>query len=179
MSVKFLGMLNEFRSAVRGNLTDEAMAASSVRRMLARLDPAAHNGAPLPGLNRAAIKSHGGSDRTGLTRAILEAGREARLAAEQTVEIRANLVHAAFVEAVTGPALQVEHLPALHVRVRQQHVDIGQLFRRDDRPLIPIAIRIAAGIAPGQQQTHRADNAEQPTQFEVRSQIKAPAHLDS
>ena len=78
MSVKFLGMLNEFRSTVRGNLTDEAMAASSVRRMLARLDPAAHNGAPLPGLNRVAIKSHGGSHRTGLTRAILEAGREAR-----------------------------------------------------------------------------------------------------
>ena len=71
-------MLAEFRSAVSGNLTDEALSAPSVRRMLARLDPAAHNGAPLLGLNGVAVKSHGGSDRRGLTRAILEAGREAR-----------------------------------------------------------------------------------------------------
>ncbi|MGH8034385.1 MAG: phosphate acyltransferase, partial [Lysobacterales bacterium] len=50
----------------------------ALRRRLARLDPAAHNGAPLLGLNGVVIKSHGHANVTAMTHAILEAGREAR-----------------------------------------------------------------------------------------------------
>jgi glycerol-3-phosphate acyltransferase PlsX len=74
-------LLQEFRAALKSSVASRAgaaLAAPSLKRMLARLDPAAHNGAPLLGLNGVAVKSHGGSDCKGLTRAILEAGREAR-----------------------------------------------------------------------------------------------------
>jgi glycerol-3-phosphate acyltransferase PlsX len=74
-------LVGEFKTALAQNLASRAgalLAGPSLRRMLAHLDPAAHNGAPLLGLNGVAIKSHGSSDRKGLTRAILEAGREAR-----------------------------------------------------------------------------------------------------
>jgi glycerol-3-phosphate acyltransferase PlsX len=74
-------LVREFKQALDENLASRLgalLAGPSLRRMLAHLDPAAHNGAPLLGLNGVAIKSHGSSDRKGLTRAILEAGREAR-----------------------------------------------------------------------------------------------------
>lgn len=54
------------------------LAGPALRRMLAWLDPSAHNGAPLLGLNGVVVKSHGRADSKALTRAILEAGREAR-----------------------------------------------------------------------------------------------------
>jgi phosphate acyltransferase len=54
------------------------LAAPALRSMLAQIDPAAHNGAPLLGLNGVVVKSHGGSSVKATTRAILEAGREAR-----------------------------------------------------------------------------------------------------
>lgn len=54
------------------------LARPALRRMLAPLDPSEHNGAPLLGLNRVVVKSHGGADTKAMTRAILEAGREAR-----------------------------------------------------------------------------------------------------
>lgn len=54
------------------------MASSALRSMLAQIDPAAHNGAPLLGLNGVVVKSHGSSNVKATTRAILEAGREAR-----------------------------------------------------------------------------------------------------
>ncbi|MEJ2384108.1 MAG: phosphate acyltransferase PlsX [Xanthomonadales bacterium] len=63
-----------------------ALAAPSLRRALARLDPSAHNGAPLLGLRRIAVKSHGGADLAGMTRAILEAGREARRQVPRKIE---------------------------------------------------------------------------------------------
>ena len=53
-------------------------ARASLRRLLARMDPSAHNGAPLLGLNGVAVKSHGGADSAAMTQAILEGGREAR-----------------------------------------------------------------------------------------------------
>jgi glycerol-3-phosphate acyltransferase PlsX len=82
-------LVKEFRQALGENLMSRAgalLAGPSLRRMLAHLDPAAHNGAPLLGLNGVAIKSHGSSDCKGLTRAILEAGREARRQVHQRIE---------------------------------------------------------------------------------------------
>jgi glycerol-3-phosphate acyltransferase PlsX len=54
--------------------------------MLAHLDPSAHNGAPLLGLNGVVVKSHGGADCKAMTRAILEAGREARRKVPEKIE---------------------------------------------------------------------------------------------
>ena len=74
-------LLTEFKGALGSNLASRAgaaLAGPSLKQMLARLDPAAHNGAPLLGLNGVAVKSHGGSGVKGYKRAILEAGREAR-----------------------------------------------------------------------------------------------------
>ncbi|MBT8040543.1 MAG: phosphate acyltransferase PlsX [Xanthomonadales bacterium] len=74
-------LMQQFREAFSDNLASKAgawLAAPTLKRMLARLDPSAHNGAPLLGLRRVAVKSHGSSDLKGMTRAILEAGREAR-----------------------------------------------------------------------------------------------------
>lgn len=74
-------LMKEFRDALGENIVSRAgaaLAGPSLKRMLARLDPSAHNGAPLLGLSKVALKSHGGSDLKGMTRAILEAGREAR-----------------------------------------------------------------------------------------------------
>ena len=81
--------LKEIRDAINTNLASRlggAMVAPSLRRVLARLDPAAHNGAPLLGLKGVAVKSHGGTDVAGLTRAILEAGREARRQVPRRIE---------------------------------------------------------------------------------------------
>ncbi len=87
------GLARMFLSEVRGALDSSVvsriggwLAAPSLRRMVARFDPAAHNGAPLLGLNGVAVKSHGGTDIAGLTRAILEAGREARRQVPRRIE---------------------------------------------------------------------------------------------
>jgi glycerol-3-phosphate acyltransferase PlsX len=82
-------LLKQFRGAFGHSLLSRAgavLAGPSLRRMLAHLDPAAHNGAPLLGLNGVAIKSHGSSGCEGLTRAILEAGREARRQVHKRIE---------------------------------------------------------------------------------------------
>jgi glycerol-3-phosphate acyltransferase PlsX len=74
-------LMKQFRSVFTENLLSRAgaaLAGPSIKRMLAHLDPSAHNGAPLLGLSKVAVKSHGSSDLNGMTRAILEAGREAR-----------------------------------------------------------------------------------------------------
>ena len=74
-------LMRQFRETFSENLASRAgaaLAGNALKRMLARLDPSAHNGAPLLGLGKVAVKSHGGSDLKGMTRAILEAGREAR-----------------------------------------------------------------------------------------------------
>lgn len=86
----------EFRAALTANVASRAgalLAAPALRRMLARLDPAAHNGAPLLGLNGVAVKSHGGSEQKGMTRAILEAGREARRQVPRRIEASIHKYH--------------------------------------------------------------------------------------
>jgi glycerol-3-phosphate acyltransferase PlsX len=82
-------LLSEFRTTMESSLASKAgalLARSSLKKMLARLDPAAHNGAPLLGLNGVAVKSHGSSDEKGMKRAILEAGREARRQVHRRIE---------------------------------------------------------------------------------------------
>lgn len=54
------------------------LAGPPMKRMLARLDPGKHNGAPLLGLRGVVVKSHGGAGRVATRHAILEAFREAR-----------------------------------------------------------------------------------------------------
>ena len=82
-------LMRSFREALSENVAARAgalLAGPALRRMLARLDPSAHNGAPLLGLSRVAVKSHGGADLDGMTRAIREAGREARRQVPRTIE---------------------------------------------------------------------------------------------
>ena len=89
-------LLKQFRSALNDTVASRAgaaLAGKSLKRMLARLDPSAHNGAPLLGLNNVAVKSHGGSDTKGLTRAILEAGREARRQVPKKIEASIHRYH--------------------------------------------------------------------------------------
>jgi glycerol-3-phosphate acyltransferase PlsX len=74
-------LLMELKSALDESVFSRlgaALAAPSLRRLLARRDPSAHNGAPLLGLQGVAVKSHGNADCKGLTQAILEAAREVR-----------------------------------------------------------------------------------------------------
>ncbi|HKX56015.1 MAG TPA: phosphate acyltransferase PlsX [Xanthomonadales bacterium] len=74
-------LVSELRRTLDSSLMSRLgawLAASALRSMLAQIDPAAHNGAPLLGLNGVVVKSHGGSNVKATTRAILEAGREAR-----------------------------------------------------------------------------------------------------
>jgi len=62
------------------------LARPALRGMLSQLDPSAHNGAPLLGLKDVVVKSHGGADCKAMTRAILEAGREARRRVPEKIE---------------------------------------------------------------------------------------------
>jgi glycerol-3-phosphate acyltransferase PlsX len=87
---------SQLRSALSETVASRlgaALAAPSLKRMLARLDPATHNGAPLLGLNGVAVKSHGGSEIEGLTRAILEGGREARRQVPKRIEASIHQYH--------------------------------------------------------------------------------------
>jgi glycerol-3-phosphate acyltransferase PlsX len=82
-------MVRAFKDALSENMVSRAgafLARPSLRRMLAHLDPAAHNGAPLLGLNGVVVKSHGSADGRGLSRAILEAGRQARRQVHREIE---------------------------------------------------------------------------------------------
>jgi glycerol-3-phosphate acyltransferase PlsX len=54
------------------------LAGRALKGMLARLDPSAHNGAPLLGLRGVVVKSHGHADAKAYTQAILEAAQAAR-----------------------------------------------------------------------------------------------------
>jgi len=79
----------ELRRALKsgaGSRLGAWLAWPALRRMLAHLDPSAHNGAPLLGLNGVVVKSHGGADCKAMTRAILEAGREARRKVPEKIE---------------------------------------------------------------------------------------------
>jgi len=94
-------LMAQVRGAFKESLLSRSgllLAGPALKRALARLDPSAHNGAPLLGLNRVAVKSHGGSDVKGMTRAILEAGREARRQVPERIEA---LVHEYQLESAT------------------------------------------------------------------------------
>ena len=86
-------LMSEVKGALQENVLSKlgaALVAPSLRRLLARRDPSAHNGAPLLGLKGVAVKSHGSADRQGLTQAILEAGREVRRQVPQRI---GNSIH--------------------------------------------------------------------------------------
>lgn len=78
--------LRQVLSAGVRNRMGAWLARPALRSMLSQLDPSAHNGAPLLGLNGVVVKSHGGADRKAMTRAILEAGREARRRVPEKIE---------------------------------------------------------------------------------------------
>ncbi len=69
------------------------LAGPALGRLLVRRDPSSHNGAPLLGLNGVAIKSHGAANCDGMTRAILEAGREARQQVPKRIEASIRKYH--------------------------------------------------------------------------------------
>lgn len=86
-------LMSEVMGALQENALSKlgaALAGPSLRRLLARRDPSAHNGAPLLGLNGVAVKSHGSADRRGITQAILEAEREVRRQVPQRI---GNSIH--------------------------------------------------------------------------------------
>jgi glycerol-3-phosphate acyltransferase PlsX len=86
----------ELRQALDSNTRSRLgawLAGPALRRMLAWLDPSAHNGAPLLGLNGVVVKSHGRVDSKALTRAILEAGREARRRVPEKIETSIRTFH--------------------------------------------------------------------------------------
>ena len=89
-------MLTELKATFNENWVSKLgamLAGSSLRRLLARRDPSAHNGAPLLGLRGVAVKSHGSADCKGLTQAIIEAGREARRQVPKRIEASIHEYH--------------------------------------------------------------------------------------
>jgi glycerol-3-phosphate acyltransferase PlsX len=86
-------LLRQFRDALGDDGGDRVNETPALRRLLARLDPSEHNGAPLLGLNGVAVKSHGGADVRGMTRAILEAGREMRRQVPRKIEASIQQSH--------------------------------------------------------------------------------------
>jgi len=89
-------MTREFKDALNSSFSSRLgafLAAPALRQLLVRRDPSAHNGAPLLGLKGVAVKSHGGSDCKGLTRAILEAAREARRQVPSQIEASLHAHH--------------------------------------------------------------------------------------
>ncbi len=67
------GLELNWRSSLGAKLLKPALSG-----VLARFDPAQHNGAPLLGLKGVVVKSHGSAERAAMLQAILEAGDEAR-----------------------------------------------------------------------------------------------------
>jgi glycerol-3-phosphate acyltransferase PlsX len=89
-------MLTELKATFNENWISKlgaGLAGSSLRRLLARRDPSAHNGAPLLGLRGVAVKSHGGADCKGLAQALAEAGREARRQVPKRIEASIHEYH--------------------------------------------------------------------------------------
>lgn len=71
------GALKDTMYSTRRARLGAAMAGPALRRLVARFDPAKHNGAPLLGLDGVVVKSHGSSRVPATTQAILEACDEA------------------------------------------------------------------------------------------------------
>ncbi|HKJ18141.1 MAG TPA: phosphate acyltransferase PlsX [Xanthomonadales bacterium] len=70
-------MKNAMRGSFRGRL-GAWIARPALKSLLVRLDPSAHNGAPLLGLRGNVIKSHGHANKAAFTQAIFEAAKTAR-----------------------------------------------------------------------------------------------------
>jgi glycerol-3-phosphate acyltransferase PlsX len=85
-----------FTSTPRAKL-GAAVAAPTLRRMMARLDPGSLNGAPLLGLNGIVVKSHGGADARGFANAIVVAADLAQ--SDFSTEINQNMLRLAEVMA--------------------------------------------------------------------------------
>jgi len=89
-------MMKDMQAALNENWSGRlgaVLARPALQRLLERRDPSSHNGAPLLGLNGVVIKSHGGSDCNGMTRAILEAAREARRQVPKKIEASIHKYH--------------------------------------------------------------------------------------
>jgi glycerol-3-phosphate acyltransferase PlsX len=83
-------LVGELHRALDSSLLSRAgawMASAALRAVLAQIDPAAHNGAPLLGLNGVVVKSHGSADAPSMIRAIIEAGREARRKVPEKISV--------------------------------------------------------------------------------------------
>ncbi|HEV2366089.1 MAG TPA: phosphate acyltransferase PlsX [Caulobacteraceae bacterium] len=90
------GLARFFRDQLRGSLSESLMAragallaAGSLRRMAAKLDPSAVNGGPFLGLRGVVVKSHGGADAAGFAAAIRLAAVLAR--SDFAAEVEGNL----------------------------------------------------------------------------------------
>lgn len=81
-----MAQLREAFSATLGARMGAVLARQSLKRMLARLDPSAHNGAPLLGLRGVVVKSHGHADVRAYTQAIREAAEAARKKLPQRID---------------------------------------------------------------------------------------------
>lgn len=66
------------------------LAGRSLKRALARFEPAKHNGAPLLGLRGVVVKSHGRAGREAMANAILEAVKESERQVPQRIETMIN-----------------------------------------------------------------------------------------
>lgn len=66
------------------------LARRSLKRALARFEPAKHNGAPLLGLRGVVVKSHGNAGRSAMANAILEAVKESKRRVPQRIEKMIN-----------------------------------------------------------------------------------------
>jgi glycerol-3-phosphate acyltransferase PlsX len=66
------------------------LAGRSLKRALARFEPAKHNGAPLLGLRGVVVKSHGNAGRQAMTNAIQEAVKESERQVPQRIETMIN-----------------------------------------------------------------------------------------
>jgi len=74
-----------FSTTLRGRM-GAWFARDALRGMLARMDPSAHNGAPLLGLRAVVVKSHGHADVMAYRQAILEAAQAARKNLPQRID---------------------------------------------------------------------------------------------
>ena len=81
-----------FTSTLRAKL-GAVVAGPTLKRMMARLDPASVNGGPLLGLNGIVVKSHGGADARGFANALVVAANLAQ--SDYSTEINQNMLRLA------------------------------------------------------------------------------------
>lgn len=94
------GLAREIMTQLKISLSSTArsrlgawLARPSLEELLARLDPSAHNGAPLLGLRGIVVKSHGHADARAYSRAIVEAAQAARKQLPQRIDSLVRQYH--------------------------------------------------------------------------------------